>query len=132
MNKFTVFYNDGSQFSGVASKRDWDRIDVTKQIIKLQYLYGNSCVIMEGYDQYNHLREMIGLSQKGIVRILLMGRKEDTTDIIIFDLKNKNIYKEEKPLYEEYGKQILAGWQKGLLNNPKSYFKKIEVNNGIN
>ncbi len=125
MNKFTVFYNDGTQFSGDPMKHDWNLIDDTKQIIKLQYLYGNSCVIMENYGQYNHFKELLGLSRKGIARILLMGRKEDTTDIIIFDLKNKKIYKEEKPLYQEWGIQILAGWQRGLLNNPKSYFKKI-------
>ncbi len=129
MNKFTVFYNDGSKFSGDPMKHDWNLVDDTKQIIKLEYVYGNSCVIMENYGQYNHLKEKLGYQKRGIARILLMGRKEDTTDIIIFDLKNKKIYKEVKPLYQEYGKQILAGWQKGLLNNPKSYFKKIGESN---
>lgn len=128
MNKFTVFYNDGTIFSGDPMKHDWDLVDVTKQIIKLQYLLGNSCVILEGYGAYNHFKEKIGYQKEGILRILLMGRKEDTTDIIIFDLKKNKIYKEETPIYKEYGNQILAGWQTGLLNNPKSYFKKLERN----
>ncbi len=125
MNKFTILYTDNTVFIGNPFENDWMKIDNSKQIAKLQYMCGNSCVIMENYGQYNHFKEFLGYQKKGIARILLMGRKEDTTDIIIFDLKNKKIYKEEKPLYQEYGKQILAGWQKGLLNNPKSYFKKI-------
>ena len=119
MNKFTVFYNDGTQFSGNPIKSDCNLIDDTKQIIKLEYVLGNSCVIMEGYGSYNHLKEKLGLQQRGILRILLMGRKKNTTDIIIFDMRDKKIYVEEKPIYKEYNKQILAGWQKGLLTNPR-------------
>ena len=126
MDKFTVFYADGTNFSGDPFKSEWMSIDVTKQIIKLEYVLGNSCVVMEGYRMYNHLLECVGLGQKGITRILLMGRTNDNTEIIVIDLKKNKIYKEFKPLYQEYGNQILNGWQKGMLTTPKSTMKKIK------
>ena len=126
MNKFTVFYDDGTNFSGDPFKSEWNNINVTKQIIKLEYVLGNSCVILEGYKQYNHLLEYVGLGQKGITRILLMGRTNDNTEIIVIDLKQNKIYKDFKPIYQEYGKQILNGWQKGMLMIPKSTMKKIK------
>lgn len=126
MNKFTVFYDDGTNFSGDPFKSEWNNIDVARQIIKLEYIYGNFCIIMEGYRMYNHLLECVGLGQKGITRILLMGRTNDNTEIIVIDLKYNKIYKEFKPLYQEYGKQILNGWQKGMMMKPKSTFKKMK------
>ena len=126
MNKFTVFYDDGTNFSGDPFKSEWKKIDVTRQIIKLEYILSNFCVVMEGYRQYNHLLEYIAMGQKSISRILLMGRTFDNTEIIVFNLKTNKIYKEIKPLYREYGDQILNGWQKGMLMTPKSTFKKIK------
>ena len=125
MNQFTVLYSDGTHFSGDPLKSEWKNIDESKQIIKLQYILGNHCVVMEGYSQYNHTLECVGLGAKGVTRILLMGRKEEETEIVVFDLIKKNLYKEVKPKYQEYGNQILDGWQEGLINNPKSYFKKV-------
>lgn len=125
MDKFTVFYDDESHFSGNPLKRDWNKIDSTKKIIKLEYNLGNILIIMEGYKQYNHTKERLGMGRNGIGRILLMGRTNGDTEIIIIDLIKKKIGKQLKPCYEEYGKQILAGWQEGKLNNPKSTFKKL-------
>ena len=124
MNKFTVLYTDGSQFSGDPLKRDWNLIDDTKQIAKLQYILGNQCLIMEGFKQYNHFKEKVGLQVKGMTKILLMGRREKDTLIITFDLINNKIFQKMAIHGEEYGKQILSGWQQGILNNPKAYFKK--------
>ena len=128
MDKFTVFYTDGTQFSGEPFKRDWSKIDSTKQIIKLEYMLGNACIIMEGYKQYNHLIEHIAIAGKKdrIEKIYLMGRTDGDTEIIILALREGKIYKQSKPCYQEYGKQLLAGWQKGKLDNPKSTFKQIK------
>jgi hypothetical protein len=126
MNKFTVFYNDKTQFSGDPINKDWIKVDDTKQITKLQYSLGNKCIVMEGFKQYNHLIEYVALGVKRIQKILLMGRKSNVTIIIIFDLQNSRIYKLNKAHGEEYGKQILAGWKNGILDNPKAYFKEIK------
>lgn len=125
MNKFTVFYSDGTNFSGNPLQRDWDKIDVVKQIIKLEYLYDKVSIVMEGYKQYNHLKEMHGMSRTGLAKIMLMGRTNNNTEIIVLDLKKNKIYKEFKPIYQEYGKQILRGWQKGMLMIPKSMWKTL-------
>ena len=126
MNKFTVFYNDGTQFSGDPLTLDWIKIPITKQIIQLRYLLGNQFVMMEGFKEYNHCKENIGLQARGIAKFLLMGREKNRTLIITFDLIKKKIYKEYKKYGEEYGKQKLYGWKNGKLNNPKAYFKKID------
>ena len=125
MNKFIVTYEDNTQFSGDPLKSEWKKIDETKKITKLEYLLDKIYIVMEGYKQYNHLLECAGLGQKGILRILLMGRTDEQTEIIVLDLKQNKIYKDFKPCYREYGEQILVGWQRGLLTTPKSIFKKI-------
>ena len=125
MNKFIVTYEDNTTFSGDPLNSDWIKIDESKKIIKLDYLLDKILISMEGYKQYNHLLECVGLGGKGIQRILLMGRTNAETEIIVLDLKQNKVYKDFKPCYREYGNQILNGWQEGLLNNPKSNFKKI-------
>lgn len=126
MNKFTVFYEDGTNFSGNPLKSEWKKIDVTKKIIKLEYFAGDFCITMEGFRQYNHLLECVGFGNKGITKILLMGRTFEQTEIVVLDLQRHKIYKDFKPLYREYGEQILDGWQKGMLTTPKSSLKKIK------
>jgi len=126
MNKFTVFYSDKTHFSGDPLKNDWKLIDDTKKIVKFIYILGDKCIVMEGFKQYNHFKEKLGLQAKGISKILLMGRRKKDTLIITFDLVGKKIFKRMVPYGEEYGKQILAGWQNGLLTKPNAYFKKLK------
>jgi len=80
---------------------------------------------MEGYRQYNHCIEYATMGRKGIQKILLMGRTHDVTEIIVLDLKQNKVYKDYKPIYREYGQQILNGWQKGMLTTPRAIFKKL-------
>ncbi len=137
MNKFKILYTDGTEFEGDPFGGGWNQINVTKQIAKLEYVLGNSCIIMEGFKQYNHFKERLGLQVKGYSKVILMGRTDGNTLLIIFDLLKKKIYHIEKPCGEEYGKQILAGWIDGLLTTPEAFvngekiyptveFKKIE------
>ena len=126
MNGFKILYTDGSEVEGDSFKGDWKKLKVTKQIAKLQYVLGNSCITMEGFKEYNHLKECVGLQVKGYSKIILMGRTKDNSVLIIFDLLKNKIYKIEKPYGEEYGNQILAGWQKGQLTKPRIKFKKLD------
>ena len=125
MNKFTITYEDNTQFNGDPLKGDWKNIDDTKVIIKLEYLIDKIYISMEGYSQYAHFKECVGMGQKGINKILLMGRTNEETEIIVLDLKQNKIYKDFKPKYREYGNQVLAYWQEGKLTTPKSTFRKI-------
>ena len=99
--KFTVFYSDGTNFSGNPLTLDWIKIPVTQQIIQLHYLLGNQFVVMEGYKEYNHCKENLGLQARGITKFLLMGREEKRTLIITFDFIKKKLYKE----YKNYGEK---------------------------
>ncbi len=126
MNKFKVLYTDGTEFEGDPFEGDWKKLDDTKQIVKLEYVLGNSCIIMEGFKEYNHCKERLGLQVKGYSKVILMGRGEGNSLLIIFDLLENKIYKVEKPYGEEYGKQILDGWQEGQLVKPTVRFKKLD------
>ncbi len=128
MEGFKILYTDGSEVEGNSFKGDWKQLNDTKQIVKLQYVLGNSCIIMEGFKQYNHCKERLGLQVKGYSKVILMGRTKGNSLLIIFDLLENKIYKVEKPYGEEYGKQILDGWQEGKLTTPQVRFKKLDDN----
>jgi len=66
------------------------------------------------------------MGAKGLQRILLMGRSNGETEIVVLDFVKNKVYKDYKPVYREYGDQILNGWQKGKLDNPKASFKKVK------
>ncbi len=126
MNKFTILYTDGTTMVGDPFNGDWNNVDDTKQIVKLEYILGNSCITMEGFKQYNHCKERLGMQVSGYKQVILMGRTKGNSLLIIFDLQNNRIYKLEKPFGEEWGKQILAGWREGKLDNPQVRFKKLD------
>jgi len=126
MKQFKVTYEDATTFVGNPLKREWNNIDVTKKIIKLEYVLEDRVITLEGYRQYNHLIEYVAFAQKGINKIMLMGRTFDMTEILVIDLKTKQIYKKETPIYKEYGQQILAGWQKGMMMTPKMTMRKFK------
>ena len=126
MNKFLVTYTDETTFEGDPFVGDWLKIDDTKKIAKFVYVLGNSCIIMEGFKQYNHCKERLGMQVKGYSKVILIGRTEGNSILIVFDLLKDKIYKVEKPYGEEYGKQILSGWQEGQLTKPQVRFKKLD------
>ncbi len=130
MNKFTITYSDGSKFEGIPLNKDWNKIDPSKAIVRLEYIVGKSGIRMEGYLEYNHLIARVGLGQKGIPKIYLVGRTSNASDVIVIDFVENTVSKKITPKYQEFKntefeKMILKGWQKGVLNNPKSYFKKL-------
>ena len=126
MNKFLITYIDGTTFEGDPFIGDWLKVDNTKQIAKFEYVLGNSCIIMEGFKEYNHFKERLGMQVQGYSKVILMGRTEGNSLLIIFDLQTNKLYKVEKPFGEEWGKQILAGWCDGKLTIPQVRFKKID------
>ena len=85
---------------------------------------------MQGFKEYNHGKERLGLQVKGYGKIILFGRTDNNSLLIIFDLLKNEICKMIKPYGQEYGKQIIAGWQRGKLNNPEAFIngKKIYPN----
>lgn len=121
MNKhnFRVYFKDGTIFYGNSFQGDWKRVDITKQIVSFYYVLGNKKVLMDGYKEYNHKIEKVSFQRSGITKILLMGRKENYSDIIMFDVKNMKICVKRTPIGSEYNGQILSDWKKGELDDPK-------------
>ncbi len=126
MNKFIILYTDGTQFEGDPFKREWNSIDDKKVIKKFMYQLGDNQIVMEGFKQYNHCIEKLGLQAKGISKIFLMGRREKDTLIITFDLKEGKILKKMVLHGKEYNDQIIDGWKEGELTKPNAYFKKLK------
>ncbi len=126
MKKFTVHYEDGTKFEGEPLKHDWYKIDETKIIVKLEYVFDKVGILMEGYKEYNHLLEFSQMGSKGLQRVLLMGRTNEESEIVVLDFARNNCHRDYKPAYREYGDQILNGWQRGKLGTPRSAFRKVQ------
>lgn len=121
---FKIYYLNGEIFEGNALEGDWKKINDNCMISKMEYYLGNVKITMAGYKEYNHLLECVALGQQGIQKIFLMGREEDRTFIVTFDLKTKQLTKEFKPYGEEYENQILSGWKDGDYKEPKTFMEK--------
>lgn len=121
MNKFVVYYKDGSSFQGNPFQTDWKKVDPDKIVTKFEYYMPKFKITMEGYKQYNHLLECVGFGKTNINKIMLMGRKNEYTDIVIIDLKRNIVSQGERSYGKEYGNQILDGWVNGELNDPRIY-----------
>jgi len=120
MNGFKLYFEDNTIFEGKSiPKSDWSKAP-DKKIIGMEYTLGDQTRILEGYKQYNHLVENYAIigGGTGIRAVYLMGRTDNKTHIIIFDIQKKMILMKEVNYGEEYGKQILRGWKEGILNNP--------------
>lgn len=124
---FKLRNGKGTTVLGSGFEGDWKNIGDDFKITELEYTFGDIKITMTGYKQYNHLLECVALGAKGIVKIMLMGRTQDYTDIIGFDLKAKQLFRERKSIGEEYGKQILSGWKEGVLNEPQTKVERIKT-----
>lgn len=127
MNKFIVTYTDGTKLEGDAFNGDWKKVDDTKQITKLEYVLGNCSAMMQGFKQYNHFKERLGGQVQGYSNVVLMGRTNGNTLLIIFDLLKNQIHKVEKAYGNEYGRQILNGWQDGLLTTAQAFINGQKI-----
>ncbi len=120
MDGFKLYFEDETSFSGkTIPKPDWNKAP-DKKIVKMEYTLGNQIRVLQGYKQYNHLYENYAVLGAGVsIRaVYIMGRTDDKTLIITYDIQNKKVLISHANYGEEYGKQILSGWKEGLLDNP--------------
>lgn len=138
--QFKITFIDNTIFEGNSLSSDWTNIP-NKPIVSLKFSIGKLNVVLENYQEYNHLKERILTRQQNqISQILIMGRKESETDIFIFDLRKNKVKKETVEKGFEYGNwedtekiidynewnvpimakefhpQILSGWKLGILD----------------
>ena len=111
----TLFYADDTFFTGQSLNGDWKKAP-EKPIKEMVYVLGEKTIKLTGFKEYNHCVEIIHTitKQKSIARILLMGRNEKTSDLIVIDLKQKKVFKQTVLHGKEYNGMIITGWKEGL------------------
>ena len=118
---FSIEFDDGTKFKGESlPNSQWNKIP-KKTIKTIVYNIGNRLILLEGYKQYNHLHHnqalMVG-KKHFVSKVLLMGRTQDTTQIIEIDLTSGRIVPYVRNHGKEFMNQILSGWNEGVLHNP--------------
>lgn len=124
---FQIKFDDKTQFVGNLFQHEWGKISDTQKILEIIFTFGEKMVKMENFLEYNLTYEthtIIGKKAK-IVNITLVGRKENSSILLIFNFKNGKLYKKEVEKYKEYGNLISNTWKKGIIGNtPKIYYEK--------
>lgn len=118
---YKVYFTDAPALEGNSYDGSWKNLP-DEPIIKLEYYTDwNKTIILEGYKEYNHciLKYNIGGKETHTAPIvLLIGRKETESDLIILHLKHKKIFLKKTLIGMEYNGQDIKGWRSGILNNP--------------
>lgn len=116
MNKlYKIIFLDGSSFEGGNLKDSKWNLIPNKPIQKIKYFPMK--IILENYEQYNHLIEhatILNNNQQFISKIILMAKKEDNVLIINFDILNNKINYTTEKFGEEYNKKPTSGWKVGI------------------
>lgn len=117
---YTITFTDNSIFVGGKDLQDSQWNDMSnKEILSIDYELLNRYVIIEGYSAYNHLVEYacnLLTGQQMMSNVILLAKKHDSIVAIVFDLINKKIFCEPRPL-EDYTKT--TGWKTGVNKDPK-------------
>jgi len=100
-----------------------------KPIKRITYDFDGKKIILEDYEEYNHLVEKVFNVLGGITQIrsvYLMGRKEGISYITRLDMLSKQIQRYKTEIDKEYSAipceplwingRPSTGWKKGVLN----------------
>lgn len=121
---FQIRFLDNTSFNGNLFQKQWRMISDNKEIKDIVFTFGGSTIRMSDYLEYNLTYESIVIVGKKpqITNISLVGRKESSSDIIIFNFKTSTVDKKEISKYTEYGNMISDTWKKGIeKGDPKCF-----------
>jgi len=114
-NGLIVKFSDGE----LIQNPSWNSMP-NKPIQRIKYLFNGKTIIMEGYEEYNHLKEVIYsvLGNNSMVRnIYLMGKTKNYSQVIILNLLTGTIQGYQSEINKEYGGKEngrpSTGWKKG-------------------
>lgn len=121
---FKIIYLDTTEFIGNLFNKDWKKVFDYKGIKVITFAFGNKIIQMENFREYNLTMEIyarMGFKQR-LNNITLVGRTDDKSILIIFDMNLKKIIKKEIDKYTEYGNFLSSTWKKGtIFGIPKTY-----------
>lgn len=125
---YLVYLEDNSVFDcGTLHNSKWNEIP-DKPITKLVYFIGGRKITLENYEQYNHLLERTKILNKEglerITKVILLGKKGNKIDRIIFNLIENKIKPEEVDWRKEYYDSPTTGWKNGTVGTTGTW--KVE------
>jgi len=140
---FILKFTDNTLFKGGSFNHEWQKAP-DKEILSLDFIFGETHVLFKGYKEYNHLylREWGQNIKTRTSALFLMGRTETKTEIIIFDFILKKGFKVitqygwEYPIKEfdkegnflkfRFEPRMINNWKKGKLEIPHCYVNKLK------
>ena len=116
---YKINFEDGTEFQGgPVGESKWN--DMPKKWIKsLTYTIKDKEILLEGFEEYNHIVEHVNFIQKHgklISQLILMGKKNNDVYKVILNFSTGKV-SQEKCLYgTEYNGRKVLGWKNGIIN----------------
>jgi len=120
---FKLEYVDGSEAYGNLFKGDWKKVP-EKEIKCIVFAFLNKRLKLEGFKEYNILVERCQSLSGGerILKVSVVGRKENGSEVWEFDLDLRQLKRIIKPCFMEFDGMMVRGWRKGTdKTEGKSY-----------
>ena len=124
---YKIIFEDYTIFEGNSFEGSWNKIP-DKLIKRIEYKISDKTLILEGFEQYNHIVKLgFGLfrSIAGVLAIYLLGKDGDKVYRRILSFTSNKMIDDVVRWGEEYNKQPHIGWKKGIISNQKPSIKFI-------
>lgn len=123
---YKIIFEDGSNFEGgTIHDSKWNDMP-TNKIKRLEYYLFAKTIILENYEEYNHIIEyshIMSINQTFVSKIILMGKCSEEIHSIIIDISKKSVSLQKSLIGQEYNNKPTSGWKVGILDlTPKFYF----------
>lgn len=121
---YTITFEDNNIFvGGEPEDSKWNDIP-NKAIKQIKYTYKNKTIVLEGYNEYCHIKKkgnfLIG-NFNGILQVILMARTKKESQLFIWDLIKGEFYTATTEIDKEYNGKKVTGWKKGLSSRIPTY-----------
>ena len=116
---YKIIFMDGTEFvnnSDDLNNSKWSEIP-DKPILSLEYSLLGQTITSSEYEAYNHCVERNFSVLKGtkmISKVIIMLKKDNQVERIIFDLIKKQLYRDIVAFGKEYKDKPVTGWKLGI------------------
>lgn len=120
--QFQVNFAENVLYLGDSFLGDWNHLP-EKPIYSLRFSIGKTKLFLENYREYNHLIEKVSVKggNEQVIRIMIVGRKDDGSDMFEFNLLNGKVLKYNLDKGKEFGNQLIRGWTPGIKDGEPKY-----------
>jgi hypothetical protein len=117
----SVKFSDGEL---VQFEKGWNDLP-NKPILRVKITIDKHMLMMEGYEEYNHLQEYcmnISNGSQSVRNRFLLGKKGDRVKAIIYNYIDDKIEEFEAEFGSEYYGRPSTGWKEGVKEGNIEYF----------